>query len=169
MEFMKKLQNRIFLYVGGLFLFLFAGCNSLPPGEPPPPNVPIIREPVIKKPVKPITGKDAISYMLTSLAMRCEPIASAENNPPKILNRFIATKENVNDIPMGLWLQLIKNNLIIPISNKSHKYDYTLVSEMEVVKGANEKKREHLWKLKLIENNKKSDEIWNAKFSFFSK
>jgi hypothetical protein len=167
---MKKLQNRILLSVTVLLLSLLTGCNSsLPPGEPPPLNVPIIREPAIKKPAKLISGNDAISYMLTSLAMRCEPIASAGNTPPKILNRFIATKENVNDIPMGLWLQLIKNNLITPISNKSNKYDYTLVSEMDVIKGTNEKKREHLWKLKLIKNNKKSDEVWNAEFSFFTK
>lgn len=173
---MKSICN---IYAIILLLFI-ASCNSLPEGDPPPPDQPIIVDlpvhiktasnqkenpPPIKKPKK-IDGKDAINYMLTSLATRCRPISSPGKILPEIFNRFSISQGNVNDLPMELWQRLIRNKMITPISDPKEEYTYILESEIEVLPTPISQKQKYRWKMKLIQNNPEKKEIWQAKFDF---
>ena len=177
-----KIIGRISVIISLLF---FASCNSLPEGDPPPPDQPIIIDspPVEKKPVvnsiqskqKPVpvvkktkvtNGKDAVNYMLTSLATRCQPIASPGKHLPEILNRFTVAHGEVNDLPMEVWQRLIRNKMIKPISNPNERYSYSLISEIEPLSTPIPEKQRYLWKMRLIQNNQKQKEIWKANFKF---
>ena len=163
-------------------MLLLASCNSLPEGEPPPPEQPIIIDPPViiaeepeadsthnPPPVTkhmPPSGKDAVNYMLTSLATRCRPISSPGKSLPEIFNRFTIAPGNVNDLPMELWQKLIRNKMISPISDPNEKYAYSLESEIEVLPTLIDKEQQYRWKMKLIQNDPDRKEIWKADFDF---
>lgn len=162
-------------------LVFFASCNSLPEGDPPPPDQPIIVDPppvIEKQPLDPaskvppiikpreINGHDAVNYMLTSLATRCRPIASPGKEIPEILNRFTVAHGDVNDLPMEVWQRLIRNKMIKPISNPKERYAYSLVSEIETLSTPIAEKQKYLWKMHLIQNTPAKKVIWKANFKF---
>jgi hypothetical protein len=158
-----------------LSLLFMVSCNTLPPGKPPPVHEPIIKYPPLAKPVangkilvkpKDIDGKDAVNYMLTSLATRCRPISAAGKDIPEILNRFTVSQGSVNDLPMEVWQKLIRMKMIKPISNPKDQYAYSLVSEIEAISAPGSRKKKYLWKMRLLQNNPENKEVWNAKFAF---
>ena len=151
---------------GLLILLFFVSCNTLPPGEPPPVEEPIIIQvKPIEKP-KDINGEDAVNYMVTSLATRCRPISAAGKDLPEILNSFTVSQGSVNDLPMEVWQKLIRMKMIKPISNPKDQYAYSLLSEIEAIPDSGSAKKKYLWKMRLLQNNPENKEVWKAKFEF---
>lgn len=158
-------------------LIILSSCSSLPDGTPPPPDEPIIVEtpPItpssndndvtIVKP-KEIDGRDAVNYMVTCLATRCQPISGAGNDIPEILNRFTISNNSVNDLPMEVWQKLVRMKMIKPVSDPKEQYAYSLVSEIETLPNPGSKRKKFLWKMRLLQNNPKNQEVWKALFEF---
>jgi len=168
-KMMKYLKLKTIQQLSGLSLLLcIVSCNTLPPGEPPPIQEPIIIQPSPVMKPKNIDGRDAVNYMLTSLATRCRPISAAGKNIPEILNRFTVSKGAVNDLPMEVWQRLIRNKMIKPVSNPKDQYAYSLVSEIEAISNPESGKKRYLWEMRLLSNSPKSKEVWKASFEFIA-
>ncbi len=169
-----------------LCVFL-SGCTTLPPGEPPPAGEPIIFTlPAVQPPgqddptgagttaellPEPATGKDAVSYMLTSLAIRCKPISTPGKDIPEVLNRFTAAHESVNDLQMDLWQRLVRNRMIRPVGDPQSPHSYILAGEIERLSDAIDSNGEiapwsFLWSMRLVENSPDGAEIWRDSFEF---
>ena len=166
----------------GTFLFALS-CNSFLPGEPPGPGEPIItdtRPPaqVEGDPTQPMepaqavnkvvtSENDALSFMMTSLATRCQPIASPGRDIPEVMNKFMSTHELVDDIQMQLWQRLVRNRMIRPVSDPQAPHRYVLSGEIELLGEANDSgKHRFLWGMRLLENTAEGAEVWQDKFEF---
>ena len=146
---------------------IMASCTTpLPPGEAPPPDVPIIIEPKIASAPRIITGEDAVNYMLTSLATQCSPIASSGKEVPEILNCFTVSEGIVNDLPMEIWHKLIKNKMIEPVSDPEKYHKYSLTSEIELLPKNVKNEKRYKWTMRLLENKPGNQAIWKAVFQF---
>lgn len=158
-------------------LFLTA-CTTFEPGDPPPPNEPIIVDPPAVKPAinggggisvekpKEIDSQDAINYMVTSLVTRCQPISGAGKDIPEILNSFTVSNDAVNDLPMEVWQKLVRMKMIKPVSNPKDNYSYSLVSEIESLPNPDSKRKKYLWKMRLLSNSPENKEVWKGFFEF---
>lgn len=183
---LSKINTAKFHVLFPVFIVLLAvSCNSLPEGNPPPIEQPIIIDPpqvVIKEPENnnqqeipptPVPkfpdSEDAVNYMLTSLATRCRPISSPGKTLPEIFNRFTIAPGNVNDLPMELWQKLIRNKMIKPVSDPNAEYAYSLESKIEVLPTPISEDQKYRWQMKLIQNNMDKNEIWKANFDFVHK
>ncbi len=153
---------RYFNYI--LFMTLsvcFVSCNTLPEGTAP--DGPLIDETKTADDV--FDGKTAVSYMITSLAMKCSPIKYAGSEKPKIINDFIISAGNINDLQMEVWRRLSNMNMIIPVSDMSRKPEYKLTSEINRLPERVNDRKKYSWIMTLIRSGDKKI-IWNEQIEF---
>ncbi|MCK5843365.1 MAG: hypothetical protein KAG97_01575 [Victivallales bacterium] len=140
---------------------LVVSCESLPPGEPP--EGAIISEPELNLPR--LNGARAVNHMLTTLAMRCEPISGAGAITPLVSNRFLVSRDAVNDLPMDVWRKLIRMKLIRPVDDTNPKARYRLESEITKMVVETNKSNTYIWKLKLKDIKQKKT-VWDEILKF---
>jgi hypothetical protein len=148
-----------FLFAAAVVGILAASCESIPEGKAP--EGPIIQE---EKPApeSAIPGeKAAVNYMITSIATRCVPIASAGKDLPRTANEFTVSAGAVNDMPMEVWQSLSKMKLITPVLPGEEGTLYSLTSEFKELPGENM----FLWEMRLLSADKK-DVLWSDKIIF---
>jgi hypothetical protein len=154
-----------------IFLFIlsvmFFSCESIPPGEPPEgPLAEPIEEPINLKKDK--TEKDALNFMFASIASRCVPVVSGAS-APKVWNDFIISENGrLNYLPMELWNNISRRNLIKPETEKKDA-EYILVSEFRGLEPKSEEKSEKKifsWKLKML-SAADMFPVWEDEINFF--
>ena len=163
----EKAKIKTIQQLSGLFSLLFiVSCNTaLPPGEPP--DGPIIIKHIPTDPIPKYSDSgDAVNYMVTSLVTQCQPIASAGKDIPEVFNRFTVSQGAVNELPLEVWQKLIRMKMIKPVSNPNDQYDYSLVSEIELIPNPDSEKKRYLWKMRLLQDYPENKEAWKAEFEF---
>jgi hypothetical protein len=145
------------------YAIIATSCETLPPGEPP--EGAIIPEPEMIVPG--FNAEKAVNHMVTTLAMRCEPISGASNKPPFVLNRFAVSSSSVNDLPMDVWRKLIRMKLIIPAKEVGAKPEYRLESAINKI--LKEKKTStYSWTMTLFDMKGKKS-AWRETIEFTKK
>jgi hypothetical protein len=146
-----------------LSLIFLVSCETLPPGDAPqgpvvePMHIPINSK--IKK-----NEKDALNFMMTSLVSKCLPVTTASSKPSKVINEFsVCENGRVNYLPMELWQNLIKINLIAPVTEKNDA-EYILLSELSQT-NSDEKEAKFIWKMKMTDA-KGYIVFWDEEFEF---
>ncbi len=142
--------------------FLYSGCNSVPPGNPPEGR---IIEPVPEPEVKGTTK--AVNYMVASLSMRCVPIASGGSSPPIVANSFTMPDRRVNDLPFEVWRTLLRMKMIVPAKSGSSEKTpaYFLLSEFRVPDEGKDGLFE--WEMRLVTVSGR-ETVWRDEIEFFA-
>lgn len=141
------MPGKILFVLSILLILSICGCNSLPDGTPPAGN---IVEP-FKNNQKILSRQEAVNYMITSLTMRCQPVANA-SRPPAVIKAFERGHPEMNALPEAVFSGVQKMSMIRPAPSGS-KADYRLESEI----AGNEIVR---WKMKFVSADGKK-EFWS--------
>jgi hypothetical protein len=143
-----------------VLLLLLAGCKSIPSGQ--------VAGPIVPPPKKTdtfLTADKAVNYMLTSLVMKCRPIADAGKQKPKIINDFVFSFKQVNYLQMDVWRKLTNMNMISPETQISEGPEYRLVSEIKRMVVRDDGSSKYLWKMNL-NSVPGQREIWKEEVEF---
>lgn len=143
------------------FAILASSCETLPPGEPP--EGAIIPEP--KMIIPGFNAETAVNHMVTSLAMKCEPISASSTRPPSISNRFAVSRAPVNDLPMDVWRKLIRMKLIHPVNDVDAEYRLGSIINKTMDEG---KTSTYSWTMSLLDIKKKKS-VWSQTIKFTEK
>jgi len=127
-----KRLNKVLIIAGVFTLF---GCNGIPKGV-------VGDGPIVPLPAErgcDFTADGAVNYMITSLVMKCKPIADAGKDKPKVINDFLFYNKEVDDLQLDVWRKLIKMNMIDAKSKMSESPKYRLHSEIVPIVSENRK------------------------------
>ena len=142
---------------------LLASCRTIPVGH--------VEGPIVKttsSSPKATDGNAAVNHMVVAFVMRCEPVASAGVNKPRIINDFTAAGKGVDYLQMSFWNRVGEMNMIQPVATMSEKPQYKLASEIKPLPHPGELGENFTWNLVLTDfaTGKK---IWSESISFLHK
>ena len=158
---MKQLFEKfIILSVLPVVLFLLSSCRTIPPGH---------TDGAIVAPTesthKVMDGNAALNYMVVSLVMRCDPIASSGSGKPRVLNDFTAAPKGVDYLQMSLWNRLGEMNIIYPVAEMSEKPQFKLSSEIKELPHPGDFGENMVWNI-ILTDIKSGKKVWHESIDF---
>lgn len=145
------------LMLGLMLGLIVSGCESLPPGKAP--------DGAIVDPVKAEVGameeETAVNYMITSISMRCAPVANSGGVSPLTGMKFNNSEDlRAKLLPSKVFSELLKISLVKYDHDK--KPEYYLISDLTKEANKEDKTDNSIWTLKFISADGKK-EFWQEK------
>lgn len=140
---------RFYYKVNGLFAMMLilvaGGCRSLPKGNPP---AGAIVDP-FKADLRGMGEDAAVNYMITSISMRCAPVANSGGKGPLTGMKFNSSGDPLaKTLPEQVFNSLIKMSLIK--FDASMKAEYYMVSVLKKEINAETKAEVNVWQMKFV-------------------
>ena len=128
-----------------MLILVVSGCRSLPDGNPP---TGAIVDP-FKVEEQAMSESAAVNYMITSISMRCAPVANSGGKGPLTGMRFNNSDDPLaRTLPEQVFKSLIKMSLIK--YEASMKAEYYMVSELKKEINAETKAEVSVWQMKFV-------------------